>query len=440
MSVHDAVVEDLPEYLQRLVTDLGVWMHLVLSDENLSAAETEERLTELTREAGREALGKGLSEKYGRQVGSRRPCPCGVVQKFERYRSVDVVTVLGPIRYERAYYRCSSCGRTHYQGDAEVGLRYGSFSLPAQEAVALVCSEVPYETGREMLGRLTGIEVSNSHAQRITDRHGQELERRAEIEREALFAGELEVLPEGRPDRLYVTLDGLKMPFRDDWHESKIGAVYDVRAGEDGIDEPRRTSYTAGAWESSEPFGRRLYQEAAHRGIEWAQEQVAIADGAEWIWNLVDEHFPRAVQILDFYHATERLYAVGRAVYGDGTGEASEWAKANRDRLWDGRLSDVFRSLHNLKPRTEEGREAVRKAIGYYQQNRSRMDYPTYRAEGYHVGSGVVEAACKTVAAARCKRSGMRWTRDGAQSVLALRTHRLSGRWDNYWKPLKAAC
>ena len=440
MRVHDAAVNDLPEYLQQLTMGLAVELHQVLSDDNLSGAEVEEELTELMREAGRKALGEGLSEKYGRHEGPRRLCPCGRIQSFEGYRPIGVMTILGPVRFERAYYRCADCGRTHYQGDEALGLSEGRFSLPAQEAVSLVCSELPFETGREMLGRLTGIEVSNSHAQHITDRHGQELERRAEIECEALFAGELEMLPEGRPDRLYVTLDGLKMPFRDDWHETKIGALYDVRVGEDGVDEPRRVSYTSGAWESSEPFGRRLYQEAAHRGIEWAQEQVAIADGAEWIWNLVDEHFPRAVQILDFYHATERLYAVGRAVYGDETDKVRKWAEANRERLWEGRLSDVFRSLRNLKPATEEGRETVRTAIGYYQQNRCRMDYPAYRARGYHVGSGVVEAACKTVAAARCKRSGMRWSKEGAQSVLALRSQRLNGRWDNYWKPLKAAC
>jgi len=440
MEVHDAAVEDLPEYLQQLAVVLAVQMHEVFSAEGLSAAEIEEQLTELLREVGQEALGQGLSEKYGRHRGPRRLCGCGLVQRFERYRSKLVMTTLGPVRYERAYYRCASCGRTHYEGDAEVGLLSGSFSLPAQEAVALVCSEVPFETGREMLGRLTGIEVSNSHAQEITNRHGQELERRAQSERDALFAGELEVLPEGRSDRLYVTLDGLKMPFTDDWHETKIGAVYDVRVGADGIDEPRRVSYTSGAWESSEPFGRRLYQEAAHRGIEWAHEQVAIADGAEWIWKLVDEHFPRAVQILDFYHATQRLHEVARAVYGDGTDTAREWAEANRGRLWEGRLTDVFRSLRNLKPTTETGREAVRTAIGYYQENRRRMDYPAYRAKGYHIGSGVVEAACKTLAAARCKRSGMRWSKDGAQSVLALRGQRLNRRWDSYWKPLKAAC
>jgi hypothetical protein len=440
MNVHEVRQEDLPEYLVEMALALAVGMHEVFSDEGLSSAESEERLGELLRETGREALGRGLSEKYGRQRGPRRLCECGLMQRFERYRSKMVMTTLGAVRYERAYYRCGSCGRTHYEGDAQVGLIYGSFSLPAQEAVALVCSEVPFETGREMLGRLTAIEVSNSHAQEITSRHGQELERRAEVEREALFADELSVLPAGRPKRLYVTLDGLKMPFTDDWHETKIGAVYDVKVGEDGIDEPRRVSYTSGAWEGPERFGRRLYQEAVHRGIQSAQERVAIADGAEWIWNLVDEHFPGAVQILDFYHAAERLHEVGRAVYGEGTGKAREWAEANRERLWEGRLTDVFRSLRNLKPTTEAGREAVRTAIGYYQENRERMDYPTYRARGYHVGSGVVEAACKTVAAARCKRSGMRWSKDGAQSVLALRSQRLNRRWDAYWQPLKAAC
>lgn len=439
MKVHDLTVEDLPEYVQQWMVNLAFEMHRLLSSEHLSAAETEEHVVELMREAGCEALGQGLSQKYGRHSGPRRECPCGLVQKFEGYRCISVMTMLGPVRFERAYYRCAQCKRSHYQGDEALGLDGGSYSLPAQEAVALVCSEVPFETGREMLGRLTGIEISNSHAQTITSRHGEELERRAEAEREALFAGELEMLPDRRPDRLYITLDGLKMPFTDDWHEAKIGAVYDVTEGEDGIDQPHRVSYTSGVWEGAEAFGRRLYQEAAHRGVEWAGEQVAIADGALWIWNLVDEHFPGAVQILDFYHASERLYEVGRAVYGEGTDKARRWAEANRQRLWEGRLADVFRSLRAIKPATAEGREAVRQAIGYYQQNRGRMDYPSYRARGYHVGSGVVEAACKTLAAARCKRSGMRWSKEGAQSVLALRSHRLNGRWDSYWKPLKAA-
>ena len=440
MGVHDVVVGDLPCWLQELMVEAAERLHEVLSDETLSSAATEERVVELTRELGRAALGRGLSEKYGRHQGPQRPCECGQWQKFEGYRATTLMTTMGPVGYQRAYYRCASCRRRHYEGDAAVGMLCGRYSLPAQEAIALVCSEVPFESGRELLGRLTGIEVSSSHAQQISGRHGGELEQRAEVERAALFAGELEVLPDGRPDRLYMAVDGLKMPFRDDWHETKLGAVYDVRAGADGLDEPRRVSYACGAWEGPEAFGRRLYQEAAHRGVEGAPEQVAIGDGAPWIWNLVAEHFPRAVQILDFYHATERLHQVARAVYGEGTDRARAWAEANADRLWTGRLSDVLRSLRGLRPGTAAGREAVRMAIGYYQDNRDRMDYPRYRARGHHVGSGVVEAACKTVAAARCKRSGMRWSKQGAQAVLALRSQRLNGRWDSYWQPLKAAC
>ncbi|MEA3402266.1 MAG: ISKra4 family transposase [Armatimonadota bacterium] len=439
MEVPDTAFDDLPEWLQKLTVATAMEMQQVLSDEQISAAQSEEQVLEVVRGMGREALGEGLSQRHGRHQGPRR-CPgCGQMQRFEGYREKTLVTLLGPVQYRRAYYRCPNCGDSHYQGDEAVGLDQGSYSLPAQEAVSLVCCELPFEAARQILGRLTAVDISSSHAQLITGRHGWELEQRAEVEREALFAGELEVVAEGKPDRLYVTLDGLKMPFMDNWHETKIGSVYDAEGGEDGIDQPRRTSYVCGAWEAAEPFGERLYQEAAHRGVEGTEELVAIADGAEWTWNLVEEHFPRAVQILDFYHAVERLHEVGRAVYGEGTDRAREWAEANKGRLWEGQVVDVLRSLRGLRPDSDEGREAVRLAIGYYQHNRRRMDYPAYRAQGYHVGSGVVEAACKTVAAARCKRSGMRWSKSGAQSVLALRCHRLNGRWDQYWKPLKAA-
>jgi len=246
-------------------------------------------------------------------------------------------------------------------------------------------------------------------------------------------------LRESAPKRLYVTMDGLKMQFTDDWHETKIGAVYEARPGKDGIDEPFATTYVCGAWEGPEEFGKRLYQEAARRGVERAAEVVALGDGAPWIWNLASEHFAGAVQILDWYHAVERLHVVGRAVYGEGTAKARKFAEANKGRLWEGRVNSVLRSLRALRPPTGEGREAVRQAIGYFGTNRGRMDYPSYRARGYQVGSGVVEAACKTVAKARCKRSGMRWSKAGAQSVLNLRCLRLSGRWDAHWKPLKAA-
>jgi len=439
MAVHDATTVDLPEWLHQLVMESAAQMYEAVGSGEMSVAEAEERMVELSREMAREVFAAALSERYGTHEGPRRPCACGRAQRFVSYRTRTVMTLLGSVRYRRAYYHCRECGRGHYLGDQAVGVDASSYSLPAQEAIALVCCEVPFERGRVLLGRLTGLEVSNSHAQTVTGSHGERLEREAEAQRRALFAGELAVVGEDAPQRLYVTLDGLKTPFVDDWHETKIGSVYEAEAGPDGVDRPGRTTHVCGAWEGPEQFGARLYQEAARRGVEGAQERIAIADGAPWTWKVVEEHFPGAVQILDFYHAVQRLHQVGRAVYGEGSARAGDWAEANRRRLWEGRVGDVLRSLRAVRPTTGEGREAVRLALGYFQVNRHRMHYPSYRARGYHIGSGVVEAACKTVAAARCKRSGMRWSKQGVQSVLNLRCLLLNGRWDQYWQPLKTA-
>ena len=195
----------------------------------------------------------------------------------------------------------------------------------------------------------------------------------------------------------------------------------------------------SGVREECEAFGERLYQEACRRGVERAQEVVAIADGAPWIWNLVAEHFPQAVEILDFFHASERLYEVGKAVYGEGAAAGKTWAEANRSRLLRGQVRAMLRSLRALSPPPAEGREAVRLAWGYFRSHRQRMHYDRYQARGYHIGSGIVEAGCQHVVGARCKGAGMRWTKAGAQHVLALRCLLLSNRWDQHWQLLKAA-
>ena len=439
MKLRDAATLDLPELLHELVSQTATQMLAAICDGETTVAEVEERVLELSREMAREVFSTGLSERFGKHQGPRRPCDCGEDQRFLGYRARNVMTLLGQVRYTRAYYRCSACRAVHYAGDDEIGAGQCGCSIPAQEAIALVSCELPFESARNLLVRFTALDMSVSLARLVTEEHGAHLEQEALAEREALFRGELELLPEGSPKRLYVTMDGLQMLFLDDWHEAKTGAVYEARPGKDGIDEPFATTYVCGAWEGPEEFGKRLYQEAARRGVERAAEVVALGDGAPWIWNLALEHFAGAVQILDWYHAVERLHVVGRAVYGEGTAKARKFAEANKGRLWEGRVNSVLRSLRALRPPTGEGREAVRQAIGYFGTNRGRMDYPSYRARGYQVGSGVVEAACKTVAKARCKRSGMRWSKAGAQSVLNLRCLRLSGRWDAHWKPLKAA-
>ncbi len=439
MSLHHGTAEVLPEALRERVIALAAQMYECVLSRASSAAACEEHVTELARQVGQEVLSAGLSEAYGRHGGATRPCECGQSQRFVGYRPRTLTTLVGPVRYERAYYRCASCHAGYYAGEDALGLDGSSFTLPAQEAVSLVSAEVPFERARVLLGRLSGLKVAVSHAQHLCQRHGLRLLEERRNECDALFQGTQEYVPKQRAHRLYITLDATKTRFTDDWHETRVGAVYDAKPGQDHLDEPDCTTYvTTLAAAGLEAFGRDLYQEAACRGLHHARQTVVIADGAPWIWNLAAEHFPQAIQILDFFHASERLHTVARAVYGDGTAQAKTWAKRSVARLDAGDWKGLLCSLKALRPKTRDGTEAVRLAIGYFETNRQRMDYPRYRAHGMHIGSGVVEAACKHVVGARCKRAGMRWTPDGAQTILALRTQLLNDRWDDYWQPLKA--
>jgi hypothetical protein len=437
MIVDQNASQVLPPAVQAVMWQLAEQMWAAVSDGASSPAQAEEQVARLSRQVGQEVLAAGLSARYGLQRGPRRPCACGLHQRFEGYRARAIMTVLGAVRYRRAYYRCRDCGAVHYAGEDVLGLHGGVFSLPAQEAISLVCSEVPFERARVLLQRLSGLRCCVSQAEELTQAHGQRLLAQQQHDCEQLFAGTLEPVPEQRDHRLYVTLDATRTRFRDDWHETRVGAIYDAVSGDDGLDQPQRTTTVACAWQDLNRFGQHLYQEAARRGLDHAREVVVVADGAPWIWNQAAEHFPQATQILDFYHASERLHTVGRAVYGDGTKRARAWAEHNVGRLSAGGWKGLLCSLKALRPHTVEGREAVRTATGYFQTNRPRMNYPAYRARGLHIGSGVVEAACKAVVATRCKRAGMRWSQPGAQAVLSRRTQLLNERWDEYWQPLK---
>jgi len=345
MEVRESEGTVLPEALLRRVVGLveATW-RLVMSGE-LTAAEAEEQVVELSRRLGCELLGSALSERFGRHEGPRRSCGCGESQRFERYQTTGISTLLGETDYERAYYRCGRCKSTHYAGDAALGIRETSYTFPAQEAASLVSSGLPFAEARLVLGRLTGMRVSVSHLQHLSEGHGARIEAEERGEREALFERRLEYLPEDRSARLYVTLDATKTPFRDGWHETRIGAIYPGEADERGQDEAGRTTYVTGVQESVSAFGKRLYQEAERRGCQHAEETVIVADGAPWIWNLAAEHFPDRVEILDFYHAAERLHSVANVVYGEQSAQAQRFANANKKRLLEGRVDDVLRSL-----------------------------------------------------------------------------------------------
>ena len=213
MTIHHAVHEDLPEAIREQVLALGAEMWQTAMQADQSASEVEEQVRQLSLEVGQVVLSAGLSERFGKHQGTGRDCECRATQRFEGYRTRQVMTTLGAVSYRRAYYRCSACRATHYMGDLELGLADTKFSFPAQEAISLVSSEVPFERVQFLLARLSGLRVSISHAQQVSQDHGLKLLESSGSDCDKLFAGELEAVPESRKHRLYITLDATKTRF-----------------------------------------------------------------------------------------------------------------------------------------------------------------------------------------------------------------------------------
>jgi hypothetical protein len=218
--------------------------------------------------------------------------------------------------------------------------------------------------------------------------------------------------------------------------EAKLGCVFTQTSFDaEGwpIRDPASTSYV-GAIETAEEFGPRLFTEAVRRGLQRATTVIVLGDGAPWIWNLAEEHFPDAVHIVDLYHAREHLAAVGRLAFGSGSELGTAWVAARRDELDDGDVEAIIAAIRKLPSNDPKVQDEFRKEAEYFETNKLRMCYKHFRARGLFVGSGVVEAGCKTVIGQRLKQSGMRWGVEGANAVIALRCRLLSNRWDDLWR------
>jgi hypothetical protein len=219
--------------------------------------------------------------------------------------------------------------------------------------------------------------------------------------------------------------------------EVKLGCAFTQTSWDEegyAIRDPDSTTYI-GAIETAEEFGKRLYLEVWKRGWRRAEKKVAIGDGAEWIWNLAQQHFPGAVQIVDQYHARQHLCELAHKLYPNDEFQQKRWLLIHKDQLLDeGKIEELVASLRSLQPPSVELAEKIRTEAEYFEKNIERMRYPKFREQHLFVGSGVIEAGCKTVIGSRCKQSGMFWTVRGANAILALRCCHLNGRFEDYWE------
>jgi len=191
-------------------------------------------------------------------------------------------------------------------------------------------------------------------------------------------------------------------------------------------------------FETAEEFGKRIYLEAWKRGWSRAEKKVFMGDGSEWIWNIADQHFPGAVQIVDLFHARQHLWDLARKLHPNQEAEQRRWMMVHQDLLDEGKIEELVSALRAIDSSNPELTDKIRIEAGYFENNSARMRYPNFRSQHLFVGTGVIEAGCKGLIGSRCKQSGMFWTVRGANAILALRCCHFNGRFEDYWEARRA--
>jgi hypothetical protein len=403
-------------------------------------------------EVGGHLVERLLNTDQGGYQGARVPCSEGHEAAFVAYRSKVVVTVLAPVQVERAYYHCASCGRGVIPKDQALDIVGTSWSPGVRRMAGRVGGEEAFAEGRRDLEELAGVVVKTKQVERVAEGLGEQIEARARAERQAVLAGKLVPLSGVGPgEKFYIAVDATGVPVvpketvgrsgkgeeeEAKTRDAKLGCVFTqsrLDAKQRPVRDPHSTSYV-GAIETAEEFGKRIYAEAVRRGLLQARQVIVLGDGAPWIWALAEEHFPGATQIVDLYHAREHLGELAQTLYGRTGKAAAAWRAARYEELEAGGVEVVVAAMKRTRPRDPTGRERVRKEIAYFQTNAERMRYAEFRRRGLFVGSGVVEAGCKTIMGQRLKQSGMRWTVRGANAIIALRCCQVSNRWEEFWE------
>lgn len=401
----------------------------------------ERELRQLLRECGQVGLSQWVESLTPTYPKDHSCCPhCHQEADYIRRRCGNLRTLQGSIAYQRPYYLCPHCHRGHYPFDNELGLRPNQMSAEMERLGGMIGVEIPFGQGSNVFGELTLSSLSDQSLDKAAQAYGKEMSR---VEKEwiAQSQDEAEIRrrrqKERLPLRLYGSMDATKIHIhgdeKDPWRDLKIGAWFEARGrpptkpdGEWRI-QAENITYYADICEAKK-FSALFWGTGVQQNANLARELVILGDGAEWIWNLVKENFPKAVQIIDWFHACEYLMPVAKSAFQDEK-QQQAWVRNVKDSLWNGELDDVITACEaHVDSKLKE--DPAEKAVTYFRNNRSRMDYPTYRKQGYHIGSGTIESAAKQIGTQRMKVAGAIWNEDSARNVAKARAAYLSGQWD----------
>lgn len=389
-------------------------------------------------------------------IPSQVACRCGHQAQYHDTRPKQLTTAVGEVRYQRAYYRCPHCRRGQSPRDHELDVEATAYSPGVRRMMGTVGSEASFEHGRQQLELLAGVEVTAKAVERQAEALGADIAAREQAEIQRAKQLELPEICAPAVPVLYIEMDGTGVPVVTAetegragkaagkparTREVKLGCVF-TQTTTDDQDRPVRdedsTTYTA-AIETAEEFGLRLYTEAWRRGWSRAKKKVVLGDGAVWIWNLADQHFPGAVQIVDLYHARQHLWELSAKLFPGDERRRRRWTTRRLKQLDQGKIEALVKALRQFSPPDDELARLLSNEADYFERNQERMRYPRFRSQGFFVGSGVVEAGCRTVIGERLERSGMFWSVRGANAIIALRCCRISGRFEDYWEDRSSA-
>ena len=358
-------------------------------------------------------------------------------------RPKAVLLTLGWITLRRPYYYSLTRGQGRFPRDAALGLVESYSPAVVRWATRAAAVAGSYQAASQDLLTYAGLEIDARQIQRLVQQVAPVMNRWRAAQAPAFspLAGDI----------MCVGTDGTGAPMRRRevrgrkgkrggrarTREVKVGTVFTHRQPDPPDQRPERdyasTTYLAAIVSATE-FGPLLRAEAIRRGMAKAKVVVFLGDGAVWVWKLARLNFPSAVCILDYYHACEHLNLLCAALYGEGTPLAKQRYRQWRKALLQDKVTQIIAQAQAELPPQAQARKVAKQQSAYFQRNRAKMLYQTFRAAGYFIGSGVVEAGCKTVVGQRLKQSGMLWSRKGAAHLLAVRCALLSGWFEDFWK------
>jgi hypothetical protein len=364
--------------------------------------------------------------------------------RYKGRAELDVQCLFGWHRVQRDYYYNADRKEGYCPADSALGLENGSTPWLTRMMCREGASAGGFREAAKNLAETGGVKVSARQIQRMVQKIG--VSAQAWQQREGV---------PGQSDAsvLYVSADGTGVPALPSETKDRQGKTHDGKAqtrqaylggvftqherDEQGrpVRDPDSTTYVS-SLASIHEFGPQLRQEAIRRGLATVPQTVLLIDGASGLENMGLSCFPKAIQVVDFFHAMEHAGEVLAALHGPLPADSPEHKK--RLRFWakdllKNRVGSLIASARAQAAGTA-AQEAVEKALGYFENNLDRMQYKTFRDQGFFIGSGVVEAGCKSVIGGRCKQSGMRWTVRGAENILAFRCIQSSRHLDEFWK------